>query len=76
MTTVTKTREGEAWRILFDGRPTPFLIEKGLAAKWGHNQTYDVVDGDADQYLFEAKSVGHAMGAIERIAAVMSREAA
>lgn len=72
MPNLSKKRDGSAWRVHVDGRPTSILIDKGPPAKWGHGQTYDVVDADADSYLFEARGVANAMATLERISKIVS----
>ncbi len=65
---LTKKRDGDRWRVFLNGSPTTILIEKGLPAKYGHTQMYDVVSDDADAYFFEAKGVAVAMSVLENLA--------
>ena len=69
MATITKHKDPEGWRVAVNGRKTAILITKGPPPKFGAGQSYDVVSDATDSYLFEARSVGHAMGALEYIAA-------
>lgn len=62
---ITKHRDQDSWRISVDGRPSTILIVKGDRPKFREPQGYAVMDGE--DYLFDCKSVGGAMIAIERL---------
>ena len=69
--TITKKKDGDCWRVHFDGRPSPITIAKGERAAFRDPQLYDVILSDADYtYLFEARSVSGAMSIIETIATI------
>jgi len=68
MAKLTKHKDPEGWRVAVNGRKLNILIIKGPPPKFGAGQTYDVVSDTNDSYLFEARSVSHAMGALEYIA--------
>lgn len=69
-------RYGVMWRIQFNGNDTPLRITKSVPAKYGAQQTFDVIGGedeDAD-LLFDSKGLEGAMQAITEI--VRAAEAA
>lgn len=68
---ITKHRDGDSWRIAVNGATTELFIVKGDRPKFREPQTYDVLNGE--EFLFNCKSVGAALGAIETIASLPSR---
>lgn len=73
---ITKRREGSAWRVYVDGIATALFIVKGPPPRYREPQTYDVFRGDADDWIFEAKSVSAAETAIAMIMGERPFEAA
>lgn len=66
---ITKKRDGDAWRLHIDGRPTAMLISKAPPPRYREPQEYDLTLDDADQtFLFTSNSLGRVVSIIERIA--------
>jgi hypothetical protein len=69
-TTITKhriKRDGAAWRIYANRKPTPFLIEDG-SPKFREGRTYYLVDESDDSILATFKSVNALMATVEALA--------
>lgn len=72
---VTKRREGDGrfgpmWRVLFDGRPTPFRITKSMPPRYRQPQMWDVLSGPDEDFdvMFDAPSLEGALSIVATIA--------
>ncbi len=70
---VTKRRDGRGyygprWRVVIDGKDSPFFIEKSVPPKYRHPQLWDVIEGeDAESVLFDSTGLDGALRVIETI---------
>jgi hypothetical protein len=74
MTTITKKREGQSWRLFFDGRRTALSIWKGPAPRYREPQDYDLIHDQDEAVILTAASVGGIVGRLETLAAEFNPE--
>jgi hypothetical protein len=65
---ITKTREGDVWRIRANGAATPFAIEKGPPPKYGYTQRHFLIHTRDDATVAEFKSVAAIMQLVADLA--------
>ena len=61
---ITKTREGDHWRLIIDGRRSGLLISKGPPPRYREPQDYDLTN-DADDHFMTGRSVSGLIRALE-----------
>lgn len=71
---VTKRKEGEGrygpvYRVLIDGKPTPFTVAKDIPPRFGQRQAWDVIEEGDEMHdlLFTTKSLESALAVIASI---------
>lgn len=69
---ITKKKDGDAWRVYFNKKPSAFTILKGDKPRYREPQTWDVYRDETGQkypfYMFDANSLGRALQLLEIIA--------
>jgi hypothetical protein len=71
---VTKRKDGDGkfgprYRILINGQPTAFCVEKSIPPKYRCPQMWDVIEGeDPEAVLFDSSGLDRALGTIQAIA--------
>jgi len=76
---VTKRKEGRGqfgviWRVMINGNPSPFTVEKAPPPKYRETQMWDVCCDADDTFLFDARSLDGALQIIETIVAAAQSE--
>lgn len=69
--TLTKRRDGSAWRVVVDGLDAPIWIAKGEKPRYREPQEWHVLGVD-DDFLFTAHGLDQAMSRLSAIVTALT----